>query len=475
MSGIFGVVSRHDCLEDLFYGTDYLSHLGTEYGGLVVFGEKIVRKIHTLRQSQFKSKFYDDYNAMHGNMGLGVISSNEVQPICLDSKFGPFCICATGLIQNAEELVDELSNQGVSFSEISEKGVNSVELIAKLIAEGKCITDGINHMFSKIRGSCSLLLLSKEGIYAARDKFGYSPLVIGQKGDSWAATSETTAFFNIGFKIKKYLSPGEIVLLTPSGMSQKYKGTNIGQINAFLWIYTGFPTSSYEGINVEVVRERCGRYLAKNDDVRADMVAGVPDSGTTHAIGYSLESGIPFRRPLIKYTPGWDRSYTPPSQETRELIARMKLIPVKEIIEGQRIILCDDSIVRGTQLRNIIQKLWDNGAKEIHLRIACPPLLFPSVFDYSTRTREELAARRAIKAIAGKDVEDVSEYIDPDSEKYRKMVDYIAKELGVTSLKYQRLDDMVKAIGLPRERLNLYMWTGESIASPKNDATKRKA
>jgi len=466
MGGVFGIVSQRDCSEDLFYGTDYLSHLGTEYGGLVIFGEKIQRKIHTLKQSKFKSKFYDDHKNMHGNSGLGVISSKEIQPVCLESKFGPFCVCATGLIQNAEELANELRKKGVSFSEITEGGVNTTELITKLIAEGKNITDGINHMFSKIKGSCSLILLNKEGIYAVRDKFGYSPLAVGQRGNDWAVTSETSAFYNLGFKIAKYLSPGEIVLLSQSGMQQKQKGMDTGEINSFLWIYTGFPASAYEGINVEVVRERCGRYLAKNNNVKADMVAGVPDSGTTHAIGYSLESGVPFRRPLVKYTPGYDRSYTPPSQAERDLIAKMKLIPIRELIEGQRIILCDDSIVRGTQLRNIVETLWENKPKEVHLRIACPPLMFPSVFDYSTRTMEELAARRAIRAIEGRDIEDVSEYINPDSEKYKKMVDHIAKELNATSLKYQRLDDMIKAIGLPKERLNLYVWTGESIAKP---------
>ncbi len=403
---------------------------------------------------------------MHGNSGIGVITSREIQPVCLDSKFGQFCICSTGLIQNAEELASELREKGISFSEITGAGVNSTELVAKLIAEGKTIVEGINHMFGKIRGFCSLLLLNKEGIYAVRDKFGYSPLIVGQKRGSWAVTSESSSFFNLGFKIKKYLLPGEIVLLTPSGIGQKQKGTTIGQINSFLWIYSGFPASSYEGINVEIVRERCGRYLAKNDNVKADMVAGIPDSGTTHAIGYSLESKIPFRRPLVKYTPGYDRSYTPPSQETRELVARMKLIPIKELIEGKRIILCDDSIVRGTQLRNIVQKLWDNGAKKVHLRIACPPLLFPSVFDYSTRRMEELAARRAIKVIEGRDIENVDEYIDPNSKKYKKMVNYIAKELNVTSLRYQKLDDMIKAIGLPKERLCLYVWAGKSIADP---------
>jgi len=467
VSGIFGVVSKKDCSEDLFYGTDYHSHLGTEYGGLAVMGKTLMREIHTLKQYQFKSKFYDDYRVMRGKIGIGVISSYEVQPVCIESKLGPMAICMNGWINNAQKLVGELSDRGVSFSEISERGVNQTELVGKLILEMNSIPDGIEYMFKKIEGSCSLLVLTKEGIYAARDRFGYSPLVLGKKSGSVAVSTESAAFYNTGFTPVRDLRPGEIVLLTPGGVRVEKEGTDTGEINGFLWIYTGFPASYYEGINVEVVRERCGRYLARNDHVDADLVAGIPDSGTAHAIGYSLESGIPFRRPLIKYTPGYDRSYTPPLQERRELIAKMKLLPIRDIIEGQRIILCDDSIVRGTQLRNIVQKLWDNGAKEIHLRIACPPLLFPSIFDFSTRTREELAARRAIRAIEGHDIENISEYMNPDSPKYKKMVNYIANELNVTTLKYQRLEDMIKAIGLPRERLCLYVWTGESTAKPK--------
>jgi amidophosphoribosyltransferase len=288
------------------------------------------------------------------------------------------------------------------------------------------------------------------------------PLVIGKKNNDWAVTTETTAFFNLGYKIVKYLGPSEIVLINEKGLKPKYKSGDINQICAFLWIYTGFPASSYEGINVEVVRERCGSFLAKNDDVKPDIVGGIPDSGTTHAIGYAMQSGIPFRRPLVKYTPAFDRSYTPPSQEVRDRIARLKLIPIPEIIKGKKIVLCDDSIVRGTQLKNYtIQKLKDCGAKEIHLRIACPPLMFPCKFNYSTRSIHELAARRAIRAIEGKDIKDVSKYLNEDSLNYKKMVEWITRDIGVTSIRYQRLNDMVSAIGLPREKLCLYCWTGE--------------
>jgi amidophosphoribosyltransferase len=274
-------------------------------------------------------------------------------------------------------------------------------------------------------------------------------------------TTETTAFSNLGFNIKKYLEPGEIILIDEEGLSSKRRGRKVNQICAFLWIYTGFPASSYEGITVEIVRERCGMFLAKGDDVKRDIVSGVPDSGTTHAIGYAMESKVPFRRSLVKYTPGFDRSYTPPSQEMRDLIAKMKLLPVPEIIKGKRIVVCDDSIVRGTQLKNYtVQKLQDAGVKEIHLRIACPPLMFPCKFNYSTRSIHELAARRAIKAIEGKDIKDLHEYLDESSAKHKKMVNWINKDLGVTTLKYQRLGDMVSAIGLPRERLCLYCWTG---------------
>jgi amidophosphoribosyltransferase len=462
MSGIFGVISKQDCLNDLFYGTDYHSHLGTQFAGLAVWGKELKRKIHDISGSQFKTKFYEDYKTMRGTYGIGVISAKEEQPIVVNSKFGSFAIVVNGFIDNAKELVDELFKNGESFSEVIDGQVNTPELIAKLIVRGKDIVDGIDYMFSKIQGSCSLLLLNKDGIYAARDRYGYTPLAIGERGDDWAVTTESCAFYNLGFKIKKFVAPGEIVLLDASGLKAKRKGRTCNQICSFLWIYTGFPASSYEGINVEMSRERCGRCLAANDTVKADMASGIPDSGTAHAIGYAMASGVPFRRPLVKYTPGFDRSYTPPSQETRDLIARMKLIPIPEIIKGKSIVFCDDSIVRGTQLKNYtIQKLKDCGAKEIHLRIACPPLMFPCKFNFSTRTLHELAARRAIKTLEGREPRDINEYLNEGSAKYKKMVDWIAKDLGATSLKYQKLDDMVSAIGLPKDKLCIYCWTGE--------------
>ncbi len=463
MSGIFGVVSKKDCNQDLFYGTDYHSHLGTEFGGLAVWGQELVRKIHDIRGSQFKTKFYDDYKSLRGNKGIGVISARDEQPICVNSKFGHFAIVTNGFIDNAGELAKQLYQKGQSFTEVTDGLINLTELVAKLIIQGKNIIDGIENMFSKIDGSCSLLLLNKEGIFAARDRYGYTPLVVGKRGSEWAVTTETTAFSNLGFKIIKYLGPGEIILFNDKGMQAKRKGSKTNQICSFLWIYTGFPASSYEGITVEVVRERCGRFLAKNDNVKIDMVSGIPDSGTTHAIGYAMESKVPLRRPLVKYTPGFDRSYTPPSQETRDLIAKMKLIPVQDIVKGKRIVICDDSIVRGTQLKNFtIQKLKECGAKEIHLRIACPPLMFPCKFNYSTRSIHELAARRVIKAIEGKDIQNVSAYLDENSPKYKKMVQWIAKDIGATTLKYQKLDDMVKAIGLAKDKLCLYCWTGKA-------------
>lgn len=464
MSGIFGVVSKKgDCAETLFYGTDYHSHLGTEYGGMAVLGEEFTRSIHHISQTQFKSKFYDDYRRMRGNKGIGVISAFDEQPIYLKSRFGPFCIVTNGFIENAGQLAQQLLRKGISFSEVSKGSINATELVAKLITQGKDLVSGIEAMFAKIEGSCSLLLLHKDGVYAARDRMGYTPLVVASRSDSWAVTTETSALVNNGFKVVKYLDAGEIVLLNGKGMVQRRKGAPLQQICSFLWIYTGFPASSYEGINVEVVRENCGRYLARRDkDIEADLVSGVPDSGIAHALGYAMESGVPYRRPLIKYTAGYGRSYIPPSQETRDLIAKMKLVPVKEIIRGKRIVVCEDSIVRGTQLKNFtIRKLWENGAREIHVRPACPPLMFPCRFNLSTRSITELAARRAIRSLEGKDVKDLRGYLDQDSKKYSRMVKWIARDLGVTTLRYQRVDDMIEAIGLPRERLCLYCWTGK--------------
>ena len=462
MSGVFGVVSKNDCLQTLFYGTDYHSHLGTEYGGMAVLGEQFERQIHNISTSQFKAKFYDDYRHMKGTKGIGVISALDEQPIYQKSRFGPFCIATDGIVENAEKLSTDLMQKGITFSEVSKGAVNISELIAKIVSQGTDLINGIEKMFDVIAGSCSLLILHKDGIYAARDRFGYSPLVVGRRDDAWAVTSETIALINNDFTIVKYLEPGEIVLLNDDGMVQRKQGNKKQQICSFLWIYTGFPASNYEGINVEVVRERCGRALARRDtDIQVDIAAGIPDSGTSHAIGYAMESGKPFRRPLVKYTPGYGRSYTPPSQDIRDLIAKMKLIPIQEIIEGKSIVVCEDSIVRGTQLKNYtIKKLWDCGAREVHVRASCPPLMFPCRFNLSTRTTQELAARQAITELEGDNTVNVAEYLDDKSEKYQKMVNKVAQNLGVTTLRYQRVSDMVDSIGLPKEKLCLYCWMG---------------
>ncbi len=462
MSGVFGIVAKKNCTDMLLYGTDYHSHMGTEYGGMAVLGKRFYRSIHDISKSQFKSKFYDDYKMMKGRMGIGVISDRDPQPMLIGSKFGNFAIVVAGLIENVNELASELLKEGETFGEMSSRGTNSVELVAKLITRGSTLLEGIEGVYDRIRGSASILLLKKEGIYAARDHLGRTPLVIGEKDGEYAVATETCSFLNLGFRIKKYLDPGEIVFIGKSGLEEKAVGKKRNQICAFLWIYTGYPASSYEGISVELVRERCGRALAKRDRIRADLVAGVPDSGVGHAIGYAMESGIPFRRPLVKYTPGYGRSYTPPSQEIRDLVATMKLIPIESVIVGNRIVLCEDSIVRGTQLKNYtIKKLWDCGAKEVHIRPACPPLMFPCRFALSTRSTKELVARKAIQAIEGREVEDVREYIDHRSKKHKRMVEWICKELGATTLMYQRIEDMVEAIGLPREKLCLYCWTGD--------------
>jgi amidophosphoribosyltransferase len=435
---------------------------------LAVYGDELTRKIHDIKGSQFKAKFHEDYLKMQGDKGIGVISARDEQPIVMNSKFGPFAIVTDGFIDNAEKLAKELFKKGRSFSEVAEGKINFVEMAAKIIISSKTIVEGIEKVFSKIQGSCTLLLLNKEGIYASRDRLGLTPLVIGKKGSSWAVSTESSAFLNLGYKLVKHLKPGEIVLITSAGLKVKRSGSKANQICSFLWVYTGFPASNYEAINVETSRERCGAQLAKDDDIVADMVAGIPDSGTAHAIGYSMQSGVPLRRPLVKYTPGYDRSYTPATQERRDLVAKMKLIPIPEIIKGQRIVFCDDSIVRGTQLKNYtIAKLKSHGAKEIHLRISCPPLMFPCKFNYSTRSINELAARKAIKDIEGKEPKSVCKYLDENSKEYKKMVAWINRDIGSTTLKYQKLSDMIAAIGLPKEKLCLYCWTGKSPAKVK--------
>jgi amidophosphoribosyltransferase len=471
MSGLFGIVCSDNCISDLYYGTDYHSHLGTEYGGIAFFDEngKPVKKIHDIGNSQFKSKFYEGSDKIVSNLGIGVISDKDPQPLTFESKFGPFAICCSGLVTNKDELVNILIKKGISFSELDAGETNATELIAHLINQEESIVEGIEKMYDYITGSVSLLLLTKDGIYCARDRNGVTPLVIAEKHEAVAVTSESCSFSNLDFKIKKFIDPGEIVFLSQKGIETKKEGKQDKKVCAFLWVYTGFPASSYEGINVEKVRENCGMQLAKRDNVKVDLVSGVPDSGTSHAIGYSMESGTPFRRVLVKYTPGYGRSYTPLSQDVRNKIALMKLIANDEIAKDNKIILCEDSIVRGTQLKNFtITKLKNAGVKEVHVRPACPPLMFPCIYNLSTRSIKELAARKAIRAIEGKDIEDVSEYLNPNTEKYKKMIKWIGKDLGVTSLRYQLLDDMVNAIGLPKNKLCLYCWTGKGFQKSLN-------
>ncbi|MCX6665766.1 MAG: amidophosphoribosyltransferase [Euryarchaeota archaeon] len=466
MSGLFGIISDKNCISDLYYGTDYHSHLGTAFGGISFFDKKkkLVKKIHDISNSQFKTKFYEGSEKITTTSGIGVISNSDPQPLTFKGKFGLCAICCDGRVTNKIELVEELIRKGISFSEVDRDNFNTTELIAYLINQGDTLVEGIEKIYQKISGSISLLILTNEGIYAARDSQGVSPLAIGTKDGSVAVASETCCFPNLGFTIKKFIEPGEIVFLSHKGIETQKKPNITKKICAFLWVYTGFPASTYEGINVEHVRENCGKHLAKRDNVKADLVSGVPDSGIAHAIGYAMESGVPFRRVLMKYTPGYGRSYTPLSQESRDKIAFMKLIPNENTIKGNRIVLCEDSIVRGTQLKNFtITKLKQAGAKEIHVRPACPPLMYPCIYNVSTRSINELAARRAIRALEGKDIEDVSEYVDSNTKKYQSMVDWIAQDIGVTSLQYQQIDDMVNSIGLPKEKLCLYCWLGTGV------------
>ncbi len=462
MSGIFGVISKEkSCMDELFYIGDYHSHLGNHFGGIALSGQKLVRRIHNISSSQFKSKLQEEYKSLSGNKGIGVISYEE-QPIYVKSRFGDFCLVVNGWVNNWKVLAKELFSKNFSFSEVSDTRVNICELVSKLILQKDSLEEGIEHMHSKIEGAISLLVLTKKGIIAARDKRGVSPLLVGKNKNSFAVVTDTSAFPNLEFEIIKDLLPGEIVFISRDGLHIKKAGGNNLKICAFLWIYTGFPASSYHQINVEKVRENCGRCLARIDKIKPDLVSGVPDSGTSHAIGYALEKNVPFRRSLVKYTPGYGRSYLSSSQNMRNLVAKMKLIPIKDIIWGNKIVLCEDSIIRGTQLkRHTLLKLWKNKAKEVHVRVACPPLLFPCVFNYSTRRKKELITHRAIRAIENKDKKDIAAYIDSRSTKYRKMVTWIGKDLGVSSLRYQRIEDMVTAIGMPKDKLCLYCWTGE--------------
>ena len=464
MGGIFGATSKEDCVADLFFGTDYHSHLGTKRGGLAVMhGERFTRYIHNIENAQFRSKFELDILTMFGNKGIGVISDFDDQPLLIRSHLGNYAIVTVGVVQNIQELVEKaFRERRLHFRDMSGGEINPTELVATLINQESTFVEGIEKAQDSIEGSCSLLLLTEEGIYAARDKLGRTPLIIGEKEGSYAATLETCAFPNLDFAIRKYLGPGEIVLLTPDGIEQKKQPEDRMQICAFLWVYYGYPASSYEGINVEGVRNRCGKKLAQRNPIDVDLVAGIPDSGTAHGLGYANESGVPFKRPFVKYTPTWPRSFMPQDQKIRDLVAKMKLIPVDEFIKGKRLLFCEDSIVRGTQLKDTIQRLHEVGAREVHMRPACPPLVYACKFLNFSRSRSEmdLAARTAIYELAGEDAGDLGKYAQADSDQYKEMIENIRKKLNLTSLQYQRLEDLVDAIGLPKEKLCTYCWDG---------------
>jgi len=465
MGGFFGVVSKKDCVNDLYYGTDYHSHLGTKRGGLAtVNSEGFSRSIHNIENNYFRSKFEGDLHEFSGNKGIGIISDNDAQPLIIGSHLGKFGLVSVGRINNIEKLAKNAFRKKMHFSETSGGDFSPTELVATLICQEGSYEEGIENAQEVIKGSCSILLLTENGIYAARDKLGRTPIIIGKKDGVYAASSETCAFPNLGFEIDKYLGPGEIVFVTEDGHEQRKKPGSKMQICAFLWVYYGFPASNYEGINVESVRYRCGSALGKNDDVAIDCIAGIPDSGIGHAIGYANERIIPYIRPFTKYTPTWPRSFMPQDQSTRDLVAKMKLIPIREMIEGKKILFCEDSIVRGTQLQDNIQILFDYGASEVHMRPACPTLIYSCDFlNFSTsRSTLDLAGRKAIKELEG--VEDIflDEYATSNSEKNVAMVNRICQRLRLTSLKYQKLENLVDAIGLPKERLCTHCWDESS-------------
>ncbi len=464
MGGFFGVASEGDCVQDVFYGTDYHSHFGTMRGGLAVRQEGgFTRFIHDITNAQFRSKFEDDIGKMRGSRGIGVISDFEDQPLIIGSPLGVYAIVTVGVVQNLDALAAEAYRKGAAhFSEMSGSGINPTELVATLISQEPTFEGGISRAQDLVEGSCSILLLTDNGIYAARDRYGRTPVVIGRKDGAIAATMETCAFPNLGYETKKILGPGEIVRFTADSLERLRPPDEEMQICAFLWVYYGYPASNYEGINVEVVRNRCGAALARAEEMDIDLVAGIPDSGIGHAVGYAHQAGIPYRRPFVKYTPTWPRSFMPQEQRIREIVARMKLIPIRELIQDQRLLFCEDSIVRGTQLKDTIQRLYDCGAKEVHMRPACPPLVFGCKYLNFSQSRSELdlAGRRAIRELEGTPDADPALYCDPDSDNFAAMVERIRRRLNLTSLRYQRLGDLVDAIGLPKEKLCTYCWDG---------------
>jgi Glutamine phosphoribosylpyrophosphate amidotransferase len=465
VGGIFGTISKGECINDLYYGTDYNSHMGTKRGGMVTLTENGLRRsIHNLENSYFRNKFEDDLDKFTGKSGLGVISDTDPQPIVINSHLGKYAVVTVAKINNLKELEKGLIDRGNHFSELSSGETNPTELVSLLINEGKTFVDGIENVFNSVVGSCTLLVLTENGIIAARDKLGRIPLVIGKKNGAFCVSNEPCGYPNLGYEIYSNLGPGEIVRITADSIEQLRKPNKKKQICSFLWVYYGYPVSEYEGVNVDQVRFTGGCKMAQKDDLDVDFVAGIPDSGVGHALGYAVGKGVPYKRAFIKYTPTWPRSFTPSRQEQREFIAKMKLIPNKSLLHNQRVIFCDDSIVRGTQLRDNVNILYHYGAKEVHMRIACPPLLHACPFLNFTASKShlELITRRIIKRLEGQDDKNLELYKQTNSPQYNVLVEEICKELNITTLQFNSLENLVEAIGLPKEDLCTHCWDGSS-------------
>ncbi len=467
MGGFFGTISTKDCVNDLFYGTDYNSHLGTKRAGLVTFDEEsgFHRSIHSLERQYFRSRFEDELDAFKGHQGMGVISDTDPQPIIVNSHLGRYAVVTVAKINNLRQIADELLSERMHFSEMSANNINQTELVALLINMGDTFVEGINKVYQKIDGSCSMLILTEDGIIAARDFLGRTPIVIGHKEGAYAASSETTSFPNLDYQVLRDVGPGEIVRLRANGIEVLQQPFSRCQICSFLWVYYGFPASDYEGINTEYVREKNGRIMGEKDhEVEADLVCGIPDSGVGMALGYSHGKKIPYKRAVLKYTPTWPRSFTPGNQLRRDLVARMKLIPNAAILKDQRIVFCDDSIVRGTQLRDNVRTFFENGAKEVHVRISCPPLVYGCKYIGFTTSKSdlELITRRIINDFEGDDAKNLEAYAKTGTPEYQRMVDEIARRLGLTSVKFASLEDLIESIGIPKERLCTHCFDGTS-------------
>ena len=466
MGGFFGTISVKDCINDLFYGTDYNSHLGTKRAGMVTFDAErgFSRSIHSLERDYFRSKFEDELDSFHGNQGLGVISDTDPQPIIVNSHLGRYAVVTVAKINNMREIADELLAERMHFSELSANKINPTELVALLINMGSTFVDGINKVYQKVQGSCSMLVLTEDAIIAARDYFGRTPIVLGRKEGAWAATSESSAFPNLDFSTVRDVGPGEIVRITANGIDVLQPPAKHEQICSFLWVYYGFPSSDYNGINVEDMRERNGILMGKEDDTEADCVCGIPDSGVGMALGYAEGHGIPYKRAVLKYTPTWPRSFTPGNQSRRDLVAKMKLIPNKAILKGKRVVFCDDSIVRGTQLRDNVRMFFEYGAKEVHARISCPPLVYgcPFINFTSSKSDLELLSRRIIRDFEGDDVSNLEAYSTTGSPEYNRMVEEIARRLGITTLKFNKIEALIESIGLPKCAVCTHCFDGSS-------------